>query len=114
VPRRTFIHSAEKWQFTAVAFWENFPKTVHVTLLHTGRAMRISDGRYSRERFSLDLALKFLRHEARAQTIRAWTGLSDDRIRNLCRQLHKGNWRRSIRRLWVSPLCLLCSAAAAV
>lgn len=52
---------------------------------HTGSVMRISDDRYSRERLSLDLALKFLRHEARTQTIRAWTGLSDDRIRNLYR-----------------------------
>jgi hypothetical protein len=47
--------------------------------------MRISDDRYNRERLSLDLALRFLRHEARTQTIRAWTGLSDDRIRNLYR-----------------------------
>jgi hypothetical protein len=47
--------------------------------------MRISDDRYSRERFSLDLAIKFLRYEARTQTIRTWTGLSDDRIRNLYR-----------------------------
>ena len=47
--------------------------------------MRISDDRYSRERMSLDLALRFLRHEARTQTIRTWTGLTDDRIRNLYR-----------------------------
>lgn len=45
--------------------------------------MRISDDRYHRERSSLDLALRFLRYEARTQTIRAWTGLSDDRIRKL-------------------------------
>jgi hypothetical protein len=45
--------------------------------------MRISDDRYSRERLCLDLALRFLRHEARTQTIRTWTGLTDDRIRNL-------------------------------
>jgi hypothetical protein len=63
----------------------NFPKTVIVTSKHTGRVMRISDDRYNRERSSLDLALKFLRHEARTQTIRAWTGLTDDRIRNLYR-----------------------------
>jgi hypothetical protein len=43
--------------------------------------MRISDDRYSRERLCLDLALRFLRHEARTQTIRMWTGLTDDRIR---------------------------------
>ncbi|HEX6506872.1 MAG TPA: hypothetical protein VF221_04495 [Chloroflexota bacterium] len=47
--------------------------------------MRISDDRYTRERLCLDLALRFLRHEARTQTIRAWTGLTDDRIRNLYR-----------------------------
>jgi len=45
--------------------------------------MRISDDRYDRERSSLDLALQFLRHESRTQTIRTWTGLSDDRIRKL-------------------------------
>ena len=47
--------------------------------------MRISDDRYRRERWALELALRFLRHEARTQTIRAWTGLSDDRIRKLYR-----------------------------
>jgi hypothetical protein len=48
-------------------------------------AMRISDDRYSRERARMELALRFLRHEARTQTIRIWTGLSDDRIRKLYR-----------------------------
>lgn len=47
--------------------------------------MRISEDRYGRERLSLELALRFLHHEARTQTIRAWTGLSDDRIRKLYR-----------------------------
>ena len=47
--------------------------------------MRIPDDRYSRERLSLELALRFLRHEARTQTIRTWTGPTDDRIRNLYR-----------------------------
>lgn len=47
--------------------------------------MRISDDRYRRERLRMELALRFLRHEARTQTIRAWTGLSDDRIRKLYR-----------------------------
>jgi hypothetical protein len=47
--------------------------------------MRISDHRYSRDLFRIDLALRFIRHEARTQTIRAWTGLSDDRIRKLYR-----------------------------
>jgi hypothetical protein len=47
--------------------------------------MRISDDRYSRERQRMELALRFLRHEARTRTIRTWTGLSDDRIRKLYR-----------------------------
>jgi hypothetical protein len=47
--------------------------------------MRISDDRYTRDRLRLDLALRFIRHEARTQTIRMWTGLTDDRIRKLYR-----------------------------
>lgn len=47
--------------------------------------MRISEDRYDRDRRRLDLALRFLTHEARTQTIRIWTGLSDDRIRKLYR-----------------------------
>ena len=47
--------------------------------------MRICDDRYHHERVRMELALRFLRHEARTQTIRAWTGLSDDRIRKLYR-----------------------------
>lgn len=47
--------------------------------------MRISDDRYSRDWLRFDIALRFIRHEARTHTIRAWTGLSDDRIRKLYR-----------------------------
>ena len=47
--------------------------------------MRISEDRYERDRQRLELALRFLTHEARTQTIRIWTGLSDDRIRKLYR-----------------------------
>ena len=47
--------------------------------------MRISDDRYNRDRLRLDLALRFMRHEARTHTIRKWTGLTDDRIRKLYR-----------------------------
>ena len=54
--------------------------------------MRISDDRYSRDRLRLDLALRFIHHEARTQTIRAWTGLTDDRIRKLYRTyLHEAD-----------------------
>jgi len=54
--------------------------------------MRISDDRYSRDRLRLDLALRFIHHEARTHTIRAWTGLTDDRIRKLYRTyLHESD-----------------------
>jgi hypothetical protein len=51
----------------------------------SGHSMRVSDNRYSRDRLRLDLALRLIRHQARTQTIRAWTGLTDDRIRKLYR-----------------------------
>jgi|SRR5579863_396212 hypothetical protein len=47
--------------------------------------MRIHDDRYSRDQRRHEVALRFIRHEARTHTIRAWTGLSDDRIRKLYR-----------------------------
>jgi hypothetical protein len=59
--------------------------------------MRISDDRYHRERLRMELALRFLRHEARTQTIRAVTGLSDDRIRKLYRS-YLGEARRQMPR----------------
>jgi hypothetical protein len=62
----------------------NFADCVLVNF-HQNSGMRISDDRYSRERARMELALRFLGHEARTQTIRAWTGLSDDRIRKLYR-----------------------------
>ena len=45
--------------------------------------MRISERRYDKERRQHAIALRFLAYEARTQTIRAWTGLSDVRIRRL-------------------------------
>jgi hypothetical protein len=56
-----------------------------LVIFYQNAGMRISDDRYSRERARMELALRFLWHEARTQTIRAWTGLSDDRIRKLYR-----------------------------
>jgi hypothetical protein len=56
-----------------------------LVFFHQNAGMRISDDRYCRERARMELALRFLHHEARTQTIRAWTGLSDDRIRKLYR-----------------------------
>ena len=65
--------------------------------------MRISDDRYSRERARMELALRFLRHEARTQTIRAWTGLSDDRIRKLYRSYMRQARRHLPRHRGKSP-----------
>ena len=45
--------------------------------------MRLTDDRYAGERSQSELALRMIRHEARTRTIRACTGLSDDRIRKL-------------------------------
>lgn len=45
--------------------------------------MRLTDTRYDQERLALDVAIRMIRFEARTQTIRACTGLSDDRIRKL-------------------------------
>ncbi len=47
--------------------------------------MRITEDRYRRDHVRHDLALRMIRHEARTCTIRACTGLSDDRIRKLYR-----------------------------
>jgi hypothetical protein len=45
--------------------------------------MHISNDSYFDDRLRHDLALRMIRHEARTCTIRACTGLSDDRIRRL-------------------------------
>jgi hypothetical protein len=65
--------------------------------------MRISDDRYSRDRARLDIAMQFIRHEARTRTIRLWTGLSDDRIRKLYRSYLKGGGRGLTRHRGKSP-----------
>jgi hypothetical protein len=72
-------------QICSLPFGRNLPKWHDSQIARKTSAMRISDDRYSRERARMELALRFLRHEARTQTIRAWTGLSDDRIRKLYR-----------------------------
>lgn len=54
--------------------------------------------RYARERAQVDLALHMIRHEARTNTIRRCTGLSDDRIRKLCSQYFSGRNGESVRR----------------
>jgi hypothetical protein len=65
--------------------------------------MRISDDRYSRDRLRLDIAVHFIRYEARTQTIRQWTGLTDDRIRKLYRSYLHGGGVRVTRHRGKSP-----------
>jgi hypothetical protein len=47
--------------------------------------MRLTDTRYDHERLALDVAIRLIQFDARTQTIRACTGLSEDRIRKLYR-----------------------------
>jgi hypothetical protein len=63
--------------------WENCTKLENDQSLTGNPAMRISDDRYSRDLHRFELALRFIKLEARTHTIRLWTGLSDDRIRKL-------------------------------
>ena len=65
--------------------------------------MRISDDRYSRDRLRLDVALQFIRHEARTRTIREWTGLSGDRVRKLYREYLGSGGQRLPRHRGKSP-----------
>jgi hypothetical protein len=65
--------------------------------------MRISENRYHRDQQSIKIAMCFLANEARTQTIRAWTGLSADRIRKLYREYMKTAGRFVARRRGKSP-----------
>lgn len=47
--------------------------------------MRVTDERYDKDRYRQELALRLVGHDARTQTVRRWTGLSDDRVRRLIR-----------------------------
>lgn len=60
--------------------------------------MRISDDRYSRDLHRFELALRFIRLEARTHTIRLWTGLSDDRIRKLYHSYGSVHGQAALRR----------------
>jgi hypothetical protein len=65
--------------------------------------VRISDDRYNRDRQRLDIAMHFIRHEARTHTIRHWTGLTDDRIRKLYRSYLQDGGCRIARHRGKSP-----------
>lgn len=45
--------------------------------------MRLTDDRYAQERRQLEVALRMIHFEARTQTIRECTGMSEDRVRKL-------------------------------
>lgn len=47
--------------------------------------MRVSESRYTRDLRRIQLAQRMIRHEVRTQWICAWAGISDERVRNLCR-----------------------------
>ena len=60
--------------------------------------MRLTDNRYANERNQFELALRMIGHEARTHTIRACTGLSDDRIRKLYTTYFRNAGRDSVKR----------------
>lgn len=59
--------------------------------------------RYFYERRRQDLALRMIGHEARTCTIKACTGLSDDRIRRLCRTYAQHTAKLPVRRRGKAP-----------
>lgn len=65
--------------------------------------MHISNDRYFRERQRHDLALRMIRHEARTCTIKSCTGLTEDRIRRLCRTYAAHSESLPVRRRGKSP-----------
>jgi len=56
--------------------------------------MRVTDEEYSRDQHSFDLALRMLRHGARLNTVCAWTGFTEERVRNLSRTHRRNPSRR--------------------
>ncbi len=60
--------------------------------------MKVTEERYLRERQCFDLAIRMIGHEARTQTIRSCTRLSEDRIRKLYRNFFKHSTSVKVRR----------------
>lgn len=65
--------------------------------------MHIDNELYFCERERHDLALRMIRHEARTCTIKTCTGLSEDRIRRLCKAYAAHNQVSPIRRRGKAP-----------
>jgi hypothetical protein len=83
--------------------------------------MRVSEDRYARDLRRINLARRFIFHEVRTQSICEWTGLSDKRVRNLCRSYgtgggpvkrHRGPSPSRLATFLRSPT--LCSEASAI
>jgi hypothetical protein len=87
--------------------------------------MRVSDDRYSRDFRSFHLVLRMLKHEARTNTISAWTSVSPERIRNLSKshrrehpsremERHRGPSPTRLVSLMINPMmrCELAALAA--
>src|SRR4051812_15809011 len=64
----------------------------------SGKAMRITDSRYDRDRHRLALAFRLIGLEARTRTIRQATQLSDDRIRRMYRDYFAARGGNRVRR----------------
>ena len=60
--------------------------------------MRVSDDRYSRDFRSFHLVLRMLKHQARTNTISAWTTVSPERIRNLSKSHRRKHPSRELER----------------
>jgi len=60
--------------------------------------MRLTDNRYANEKQQFELALRMISHEARTRTIKACTGLSDDRIRKVYATYFRDTGRSGIKR----------------
>jgi hypothetical protein len=60
--------------------------------------MRGYEDRYTRDMRRHDLALRMIRYEVRTHTIRVWTGLTQERIRRLCRTYGADGSGRQARR----------------
>jgi DNA-directed RNA polymerase subunit RPC12/RpoP len=70
--------------------------------------MRLTDDRYAQQRYSMEVALRMIRHEARTATIRECTGISEDRIRKLYRSYFGGAANSPHRKRGKSPQQIHC------
>jgi len=52
--------------------------------------MRVTEDRYIRDLRQIHLAQRMVRNQLRTQSISAWTGLTGNQVRNLCRSLGPG------------------------